>query len=460
VTVAVLDTGIYASHPDLQGPGGSRVIGCVDFSSEAGGQAGCKDTFGHGTFMAGLIAGNGASSSGKYMGAAPEANLVSVKVAGFDGSADVSHVLAGIQWVVAHQAQYGIRVLNLSLGSDSSQDYRLSPLDFAVERAWKAGIAVVVSAGNTGPGAHTITKPADDPYVITVGAENDEGSIAVGDDQVPVFSGRGPTRSNGFTKPDIVAPGVHTVSLRDPGSAIDQKYGASATIDGSYFRGTGTSMSAATVSGVVAQMLQADPTLTPDQVKYRLMQTAQPIADANPNNAGRGVVDAYGAATSSLTGSANLGLTPSSGLGSIEADRGSLHVSATTPVGQAALSGEFVALSDPADVSLTNPKGLVPWVGLSYATTGWDATTWNATTWNATTWNATVDATTWNATTWNATTWYATTWNATTWNATTWNGTTWNDSDWNATTWNTTNWDATTWNATTWNSAWYAAAWN
>jgi serine protease AprX len=443
VTVALLDTGVY-NHPDLAG----RVIHCEDFSAEAGTAANCADTFGHGTFMAGLIAGNGTASGGKYKGSAPEANIVSVKLAGFDGSTDVSNVLGGIQWVVSHRTQYNIRVMNLSLGSDSSQSYLLSPLNYAVERAWKAGIAVVVSAGNSGAGPKTILKPADDPYVITVGASNDEGTLTVSDDHVPTFSSRGPTRSNGVAKPDLVAPGVHTISLRSPGSAIDQAYGSTATVANNYFRGTGTSMSAAVVTGAVAQMLQAHPSLTPDQVKYRLTATARPIAETNKYAAGTGILDAYAAAHSTSTASANGGLLLGlgNGLGSLDADRGTLDLTVNSPVGSASLDGEFKAQFDPSAISLSNVLGLVPWTSVTYTTLGWDPLTW--------------DATSWKNNAWDATSWKATSWKETFWDATSWKGTLWQNADWDATSWKNTDWDATSWKATSWKSAWYAAAWD
>ncbi|MFN2589033.1 MAG: S8 family serine peptidase [Actinomycetota bacterium] len=441
-TVALLDTGIYAGHPDLAG----RVVACADLTHEAGTAAHCADTFGHGTFMAGLVAGDGTASNGKYTGAAPGARLVSVKAAGFDGATDVSTVLAGIQWIVAHRDAYGIRVMNLSLGTDSSQDYRLSPLNFAVERAWAAGIVVVVSAGNSGPGPATVMKPGDDPYVITVGAANDEGSMAISDDRVPVFSSRGPTRANAFAKPDVVSPGVHTVSLRSPGSAIDQRYGATAAVGGSYFKGTGTSMATATVTGIVAQMLDHEPRLTPDQVKLRLTSTARPIAEADPLRAGAGIVDAFAATTSTDMRSANQGLSASDGLGLLQADRGSAGVEVVTPFGQVFLHGELVAQTDPEQVTLANPGGLVPWAGATWKAEGWDPASWEGATWKAGEWAGA--------------TWKGATWKATVWDGATWKGATWKNEDWDGATWKGAEWDGATWKATSWQTAWYAAAWD
>ncbi|MGH2757157.1 MAG: S8 family serine peptidase [Actinomycetota bacterium] len=436
VTVAILDTGIHASHPDLAG----RVLHCEDLSGERTTAANCADTFGHGTFMAGLVAGNGASSSGKYTGAAPGANLVAIKAAGFDGSTDVSNVLAGIQWAVAFKDTYNIRVLNLSLGTDSSQDYRLSPLNFAVERAWQAGIVVVVSAGNTGPDSKTVMKPGDDPFVITVGSSSDMGTSTIGDDVVTGFSGRGPTRANGLAKPDVVSPGMRTISLRSPGSAIDQKY-PSARVDANYFRGSGTSMSTATVSGVVAQMIQANPSLTPDEVKARLVGTAREIAETDPLKAGAGLVDAYAAASSQASQSQNF--TLSTGLGSLALDRGTLNIDVQSAVGQVTLSGEFVANTSP---EVTGLLGLVPWNGTNWTGTNWTGTNWTGTNWTGTNWTGT--------------NWTGTNWTGTNWTGTNWTGTNWTNTDWTGTNWTGTNWTGTNWTATNWTSAWYAYAWD
>jgi serine protease AprX len=441
VTVALIDTGVY-NHPDLAG----RVVCGADFSHEVGTAAECQDTFGHGTFIAGLIAGNGASSNSKYRGAAPQANIVSVKAAGFDGSTDASTILASIQWVVAHKDEFGIRALNLSLGSDSAQDYRLSPLNYAVEKAWQAGIVVVVSSGNSGPDAQTVMKPGDDPYVITVGASDDKDTTSINDDRVPVFSSRGPTAANGLAKPDVVSPGVHTTSLRSPGSAIDQEYGSTAVVDGNYFKGTGTSMSTGTVTGVVAQMLQRRPTLTNDDVKYRLKETARQIADTNPDLVGDGLIDAYAAANNTVLGISTQNYQNSSGLGSLALDRGTLDVQFASPLGQIDAAGEVKAQTDPSQVNPSNPLGLLPFVAADYKLTGWDPASWEGTTWK------TED--------WTGTTWKGTTWKATVWDGTTWKGTTWKNEDWQGTTWKDADWEGTTWKGTTWKSAWYAAQWD
>jgi serine protease AprX len=325
VTVALLDTGI-APVSDLAGrlvdvtdDLTGRVTPCVNFSGEAN----CADGYGHGTFLAGIIAGDGTASGGSWTGMAPAAHLLSVKVAGRDGSADVSTVLAAIQWVVSFRDRYGIRVLNLSLGTDSTESTTDDPLNYAVERAWQSGILVVVAASNRGPGPRTISKPGDDPWVVTVGAVDDLGTATVVDDRLPSFSSRGPTTADGWAKPDLVAPGAHIVSLRAPGSEIDAQYPSS--IDGAYRRGSGTSMSTAVVSGAAALAVQADPGATPDEIKQSLRVTARRVAADDVMAVGAGELDAYAAATRTPSGSANAGAPRCNGLSSLNGGRGGLR---------------------------------------------------------------------------------------------------------------------------------------
>jgi len=363
VTVAVVDTGI-ASVSDLSGrivqvQDGGLLGGtspCKNFSGESD----CGDSYGHGTFIAGIIAGNGAASNGKWKGIAPNAKVLSVKIAGANGAADVSNVLAGIQWVVSFKSQYNIKVLNLSLGTNSTQTYHSDPMNYAVEKAWDAGIVVVVAASNLGPDAGTISKPGDDPWVVTVGATDDHGTVGLNDDTVPNFSARGPTAADGLAKPDLVAPGGHIVSLRAPGSAIDTQFPT--YIDGSYRKGSGTSMSTGVVSGTAALMLQANPSWSPDRVKYALTATARNAASDNPMDVGAGVVDAYAASFSAPAGTANAGLDRSTGLGSLDASRGTVQVQADNPE-QTVVNGLLtmqLALWDP-----------ITYVGLPWTSTTW-----------------------------------------------------------------------------------------
>jgi subtilisin family serine protease len=310
VVVALIDTGV-ADVTDLAGrtvevSGGllGRDRRCVDLSGEGH----CDDSYGHGTFMAGLIAGSGHASHGAHTGVAPGAKILSVKIAGRDGAADVSGVLAAIQWVVSYKDTYDIRVLNLSLGTDSTNSYRTDPFNQAVQRAWDAGIAVVVAASNRGPEPGTIGKPGDDPMVMTVGAIDDQGTATPDDDRLPDFSSRGPTAGDGLPKPDLVAPGAWVTSLRSPGSLIDSETGGG----DDYVRGSGTSMAAAVVSGVAALTLAAAPSMTPDRVKFALTETAVQVASTDRNAVGAGV-PAPAAALEAPEGTANQGVERAGG---------------------------------------------------------------------------------------------------------------------------------------------------
>ena len=396
VAVALLDTGVTPSD-DL----GNRLVARVDLTPEQDG----LDRYGHGTHMSGIIVGTGAASDGQWTGVAPGANLVSVKVAGSDGSTDVSVVIAGLQWVVANRSTYNIRVLNLAFGTDSVQSYSIDPLDYAVEQAWFSGILVVASAGNRGPGGNTINKPGDDPFILTVGAADNHGSPDRSSTTVATFSSWG--SPDGFTKPDVIAPGITIASLRDPGSTIDTPY-ADARIGDSYFKGTGTSQAAAIVSGVAALMFQANPWLTPDLAKGVLLKTAYRNGNYG-HGAGAGLVDAGSALQAARNSNgvtpANLGLAPSTGTGSLEASRGSFHVNADlngdgipdTVTGETdALGQPWPAMSWSAYAWYTSP-----WSQLTTVTPGWSAVSWSALSWSGTTWSAV----SWSAVSWSADTW-------------------------------------------------------
>ena len=260
VTVAVVDTGV-ADVPDLAG----RIAGRVDLTG-----TGAGDGYGHGTFMAGLIAGSGAASDGAYRGVAPGAKLVDVKVADAAGHTDLITVLRGLEWIAEHAQD--VDVVNLSLSSYSPLPYQLDPLTQALEALWRRGVTVVVPSGNDGPGAGTVTSPGTDPVLLTAGGLAEAGTANRSDDTVGTWSGRGPTWQ-GDAKPDLVAPGASVVSLRSPGSAVDTSY-PNARIGTGYFRGSGTSMATAVTSAVVADALSVAPRLRPDAVKNLLVGTA------------------------------------------------------------------------------------------------------------------------------------------------------------------------------------------
>ena len=289
VGVAVLDTGIYR-HEDVN----SRLVAWQDFVTT---QPDFVDDNGHGTHVAGIVAGDGSASiagnySVRFCGVAPGANLIGVKVLDSTGAGFVSNVIAGIDWCIANKTTYNIRVINLSLGHPVAESYTTDPLCQAVERAWNAGIVVVAAAGNRGrsdpndpnspPAYMTIDSPGNDPYVITVGATNTHSTMSTTDDTMTSFSGHAPTCFDHILKPDLVAPGNYVVSLLVPGAYLDsaapQNEVSPATYSGSgptrYFVMSGTSMATPMVSGAAALMIERDPTLTPDTIKARLMISA------------------------------------------------------------------------------------------------------------------------------------------------------------------------------------------
>jgi subtilisin family serine protease len=288
VNVAVLDTGVDAL-PDFAG----RLLPGVDLSGEGNPD---QDNYGHGTFVAGLIAGDGASSGGLYKGEAPGAGLVPVKVAGASGQTDLATVIQGIGWVIAHHASEHIGVLNLSLGAVPTESTLLNPLDQAVQQAWQSDIVVVVAAGNDGPYNGTILAPADDPLVITVGAVDDHGSTSPSADTMSDFSAAGPTNIDGWIKPDVVASGQSVISLRAPGSTVDTQ-NPSARIGTGNFVGSGTSFSAAITSGAAALILAEHPNYSPDDVKAALLGTTSPGPVGNPLVDGHGILNVAAAAS-------------------------------------------------------------------------------------------------------------------------------------------------------------------
>lgn len=427
ITVALVDTGV-TNVPDLA----DRVVAkvpdpvdegdfdaCANFSGHvdpATGDDDCTDQYGHGTFLAGLIAGNGASSNGLYKGVAPAAEIVSIKIAGPDGSSDVSKLLAALQYVVTFRDELGIDVLNLSLGTDSTQSYTVDPLNYAVERVWAEGVAVVVAAGNLGPTAGSISKPGDDPFVITVGAVDDRETPATADDRVPNFSSRGPTAADRLPKPDVTAPGARLVSLRAPGSRVEATFGGG--LPGTaYRRGSGTSMSAAVVSGAVALVLDKNEAWSPNRVKHALAATATKVGLLDPRAVGAGMVQAHRAAHLTAPGEANLGVRPSNGMGSLEASRGTVET-----VGRCTVLDEAQRVLDPTKPCLI--EGDETASGERFDSKEYTGTDWAGTSWYESQWD---DDVTVAGTSWYGTSWYGTSWYGTSWYGTSWYGASWED---------------------------------
>jgi serine protease AprX len=403
VGVALIDSGALPARGANQdgefvgnqdeGAGQGVIIG-PDFSSEGGNRkrAGV-DGFGHGTHLAGVIAGH----AGAFQGVAPGAHVVSVKVADANGRTSLLRVLAGLEWVrqAAVKSKLDIRVVNLSLGVDATEaGYVGDPLAFAAERLWDAGLVVVAAAGNDGVDAGMVDVPAADPFVIAVGALDTHRTADTSDDSVAGFSSRSATRP-----PDVVAPGTGIVSLRAPGSALDTRFPA-ARVGDRFFRGTGTSQATAVVSGIAALLLQQRPNLRPDQVKALLRSGAARVAAEGD------AVAAQGAGAVNAARSAGLA-TPSAS-------------EATQAFPRAVLDRSLVKL----DKALT--RLLARMTGSTWSGSTWSGSTWSGSTWSGSTWSGS----TWSGSTWSGSTWSGSTWSGSTWSGSTWSGSTWSGAGW------------------------------
>jgi serine protease AprX len=358
VTVAVIDSGIasmpeFSVDPSLpEGLHVSRILTRLAFNSDLK----SSDNSGHGTHIAGILAGNGAKSAGVYAGIAPLANLISLNVSNSEGMAYESDTIAAMQWVLENKDQYNIRVVNLSVNSETAQSYHNSPLDAAAEILWFNGIVVVVSAGNQDlDGGGILFPPANDPFVITVGASDENGTPDPADDFPAVFSAYGLT-SDGFSKPDIIAPGKDIISALAPNSAWDKLY-PERVVAGKYFRLSGTSMSTPMVAGAAALLLQSEPSLTPDQVKQRLLDSARQLfiaGNIGTQESTRPYLDVYAAVSGTGLASANTGI----------------------PASQMLWTGGE-AINWPT----------VNWNSLDWNTVNWNTVNWNTVNWNTVNWN-------------------------------------------------------------------------
>jgi serine protease AprX len=436
IDVAVIDSGV-SPVPGLNDTGKLVYGPDLSFDSQA---ANLRhfDGYGHGTHMAGIIASRDTgiarpenAPADAAVGIAPGARVVSMKVAAADGSTDVSQVIAAIDWVVQHKRDNGmnIRVLNLSFGTDGVQSYLLDPLTYAVEVAWRNGIVVVVAAGNDGA-TSPLNNPAYDPFVIAVGASDHRATLGPGDDTVAEFSSRG----TAARRPDLTAPGRSITSLRDPQSFVDEMY-PSAVVRDRFFRGSGSSQAAAVTSGAVALLLQARPSLTPDQVKQVLVRGAAPLASSGVA-ADRGIerLD-VGASAWVLPLFASQPHQRSAGTGSIDAARGT----------RIELVDEGVALDGEVDVhGMPWPAGR--WASAAAALRSWSGGWWNGTEWTGSTWST--DG--WEAAGWSGRTWTGRTWTGRTWSGRTWTGRTWTDAAWTGRTWTGRTWTGRTWTGRTW----------
>jgi serine protease AprX len=454
VGVALLDSGV-APVRGLDAPG--KVIDGPDLSIEGNGVLADQDTYGHGTFMAGIIAGRRASNrsadlpsapASVQLGVAPDATLLSIKLATTDGSTDVSEVIAALDWVTEHPVLPDgtrVRVINLSYGTQSTQDYQDDPLAAAAEIAWQHGIVVVTSGGNGGSAPGELTDPAYDPYVIAVGAADSNNRLDgwAHDHTTPAnFSETSTGRHV-----DLVAPGTSVVSLRAPGSYIDRNNPqglVSGDDSGTLFRGSGTSQAAAVVSGAAADLLQAYPTLTPDQVKYALVSSADTIKDANSSAVGAGMLDLNAAldTASHLVGTdrtavqmradAVQAFPASTGQGSLDAARGA---SVLLDADGNPITGEVDAQGNPWDPAA--------WYEASSSLTAWSGGSWMGSVWTGDHWdtdNGDLSSSRWSSSRWSSSRWSDADWSSSRWSSSRWSSSRWSSSRWSSSRWSGTGW--------------------
>jgi serine protease AprX len=424
VRVAVVDSGITL-HDDFSdgsgGRGSHRVRKNVSVNSDAWYT---RDDYGHGTHVAGIIGGNGTKSKGAYIGVAPQVDLINVKVSDDRGAGTTSDVVSGLQWVYDNKDQYNIRVVNLSLNSSVPESYDTSPLSTAVEILWFNGIVVVVSAGNNGDGSGNgiLYPPANDPFVITVGATDDMDTADISNDARAPFSAYGTTES-GFAKPDLVAPGTDIISLLAGNSCELVRGHPDHRVDGFaggkdyYFRMSGTSMASAVTAGAVALLLQDEPDLTPNQVKYRLRATANrdwPGYDAE--QAGAGYLDIYAAVHGTTTEMTNAGIRPNLLLAKM------------------ALIA-YWANEDCGD-------------SCDWSSVNWDSVNWDSVNWDSVNW----DSVNWDSVNWDSVNWDSVNWDSVNWDSVNWDSVNWDSVNWDSVNWDSVNWDSVSWDSVSWSS--------
>ena len=357
IGVAVVDSGLTQNKDFMSKLGRNRFVASAVFNRRfTGYDLGSRfsfDLYGHGELVAGIIGGSGLASDGKYIGVAPSVNLINVKVSDDQGESTASNVVRGLQWILNNKDNYNIRVVNLSLNSAAPESYNTSPIDAAVEILWFNKIVVVASSGNEDRGA--LYPPANDPFVITVGATDDRGTKSISDDVVASFSGYGQT-TDGIAKPDLVAPGVNIVSDLPRNPSVLAKTHPDNVVDKSFFRLSGTSVAAPMVAGAAALLVQSNPNLTPDQVKYRLLATANKSWQGyGSDKAGAGYLDISAAVQSNASASSNTGL----------------------PASQLLWSG-----SQPVT------WGSVNWNSVNWNSVNWNSVNWNSVNWNSVNWNS------------------------------------------------------------------------
>lgn len=350
LTVAVIDSGIsdsldFAIDPEND-DSSSRILKHIALN----GDENITDRIGHGTHVAGIIGGNGHNANGLYAGVAPDVNLISLNISDSNGKATESDAVLALQWILENKDAHNIRVVNMSVNSTVAQSYHHSPLNAAAEILWFNGVVVVVSTGNKDIDNDYnpfLTPPANDPFLITVGASDEKGNSSRSDDKLASFTSYNETQDF-HIKPEIIAPGVDIVSVLAPDSQWQQAYPERTSGDSNYFRASGNSMAAPMVTGAIALLLQSEPDLTPDQVKYRLMKTAGKVGKAR-------YLNIYEALTTPTDGSANTGIDAS----------------------QLLSTG-----SDPIEWDSVN------WDSVNWDSVNWDSVNWDSVNWDSVNWDS------------------------------------------------------------------------
>ncbi len=490
VGVALIDTGV-APVQGLNGPG--QVINGPDLSFASQSPAlTYNDEYGHGTHMAGIIAGNdlsgqpaptpvassggllggvvstvssalgGGNSQGSgsryvgntnaFIGVAPDSHILNMKVGDENGVVDVSQVIASIDWIVQHKNDAGlnIKVINLSYGTTSGQAYTLDPLAYAAEVAWNNGIVVVTAAGNGGNSSASLNDPAYDPFVIAVGAADTMNTNTYADDVVASFSSAG----DGTRNPDLVAPGVHVESLRDPGSNIDLQYGSTATVGTRFFLGSGTSQAAAVVSGAVALYYSAHPNASPNTVKKALVKSATPLNNQPATLQGAGELNVAAAIGRDVDNSAQK-FAPSSGTGTLDAARGGMYVTSNgvALTGETDIMGNAWSSSSMAQAEASTSA----WNGGTFNGAAWSGAGWSGAGWSGAGWSGAA----WSGAGWSGAAWSGAAWSGSTWNGAGWSGAGWSGAGWSGAGWSGAGWSGAGWSGAAWSgAAWSGAGWS
>jgi serine protease AprX len=464
VGVAVIDTGVTVSS-DLMYGNSSRVTS-VSMNT---GTTTTTDGYGHGTHIAGIVGSDGSVAGQKYVGVAPKAHIINVKISNDLGVSSMGDLIKGLNFVYTHKDEYNIKVLNLSLHSSVPESYTTSPLDAAVEFLWRGGVFVVVASGNTGAGPGAMHyPPANDPFVMTVGATDDRGTKHTGDDRIASFSSGGVTQ-DGFNKPEIFAPGVNIVSGTSANTVL---YGMGLPLGkvvtpGPYLKLSGTSMSAGVVSGVAALVFEERPSWTPGQMKCMLINKSRTATVSGTTFKTPRAEETY---DSNGNCNADTGIQPSYGL------LGTPIVPLIGVVASVLSQPDVYAAADEIDLDLveanivtTSPDD--PTVALSMETVDWSAIKWDAIKWDLIKWDLIKwdlikwdlikwDLIKWDLIKWDLIKWDLIKWDLIKWDLIKWDLVKWDLIKWDLIKWDLIKWDAIKWDAIKWDSIGFDSATN